>query len=48
MSKKCSYETRICEIEHGSFNQLIFSATGGMTDKAIVFYNHLASLLSNK
>ena len=48
MSKKCSYKTRIREIEDGSFTPLIFSATGGMADEATVFYKHLASLLSNK
>ena len=46
--KKRSYEARIREVGHGSFTPLIFSATGGMADKAHVFYRHLASLLSNK
>ena len=46
--KKSSYEARIREVEHGSFTPLIFSATGGMADKAHVFYKHLASLLSDK
>jgi len=43
--KKRSYETRICEVEHGSFTPLIFSPTGGMANKAYTFYKHLASLL---
>ena len=47
-SKKRSYETRIYEIEHGSFTPLIFSATGGMADEATAFYDCLASLLSSK
>ena len=35
-------------MEHGTFTPLVFSATGGMADKVIVFYKHLASLLSEK
>ena len=44
--KKCAYEARICEVEHGTFTPLIFTATGGMADQAIVFYKRLASLIS--
>ena len=46
--KKRSYEARIREVEHGSFTPLIFSAMGGMADKAHVFYKRLASLLSDE
>jgi len=46
--KKRTYEARIREVEHGTFTPLVFSATGGMTDQAIVFYKRLASLLSEK
>ena len=35
-------------MEHGTFTPLVFSATGGMADQAIVFYKCLASLLSEK
>ena len=44
-AKKCSYEARICEVEHGS---LILSATGRMANKACAFYKHLASFLCEK
>ena len=43
---KRSYETAICEIEHGSFTPLIFSAIGRMADEATVLYKHLASQLT--
>jgi len=33
-------------VEHGTF--AVFSATGGMADQAVVFYKHLASLISEK
>ena len=45
--KKRSYQARICEVEHGTFTPLVFSATGRMSDEAYAFYKHLASLLSN-
>ena len=48
MTKKRSYECRICEIEHGTFTPLVFSATGGMAVEANIFYKRLASVLSNK
>ena len=44
--KKHAYEARIREVEHGTFTPLVFSATGGIADQAIVFYKHLASLIS--
>ena len=34
LSKKRLYEARIREVEHSSFTPLIFSATGGMANKA--------------
>jgi len=34
-----TYEARIREVEHGTFTPLVFSATGGMADQAIVFIN---------
>ena len=45
---KHTYEARIREVEHATFTPLIFSATGGMADQAIVFYKRLASLISEK
>ena len=41
--KKFSYQARICEVEHGTFTPLVFSATGGMSDEAYAFYKHLRS-----
>ena len=46
--KSRAYEQRICEIEHGSFTPLIFSATGGMGPLASTFYKRLADRLSEK
>ena len=37
-TKKCTYEAQIREVEHGTFTPLVFSATGGMADQAIVFF----------
>ena len=36
--KRCAYEQRVCEIEHGSFTPLIFAATGGTGKAADVMY----------
>ena len=46
--KKRLYERRLMEIEHSSFNPLIFSVTGGMANGCSLFYKRLASLLSEK
>ena len=35
-------------MEHSIFTPLVFSATGGMSHEATVFYKRLASLLSEK
>ena len=45
--EKRSYEARIHEVKHGSFTALVFSATGGMANKAYASYKRLASLLSD-
>ena len=47
LKKRC-YEQCICEVEHGSFTQLVLSATGGLGRAATVTYRRLASLLSTK
>ena len=44
--KKCAYEARIREVEHGTFTPLVFSATGGMADQAND--KRLAYLISEK
>ena len=46
--KKCSYDERIRNIEHGTFTPLVFSVAGSMGPIATTFYKHLASLLSDK
>ena len=46
--KKRSYQVWMCEVDHGTFIPLVFSATGGMSDEAYAFHKHLASLLSDK
>jgi len=38
-AKKCYYEARIREVEHGMFMPLVFSGTGGMADQAIFSTN---------
>ena len=47
-SKKRAYEHRILEVEHASFTQLIFSATGGLGREATVVYKRIAAQLSAK
>ena len=44
--KKRAYEQRIREVEHSSFTQLVYFATGGMAKIATVFYKRLALCLA--
>ena len=44
--KKRVYEQRVQEVEHSSFTPLVLSTTGGMGNKATIFYKRLASLLA--
>ena len=46
--KRCAYDQRVREIEHGSFTPLVFSASGGMGPAARVFYKKLASMIATK
>jgi len=46
--KKCVYEGRIRNVEHGTFTPLVFSVAGGMGPIATTFYKRLASLLADK
>ena len=46
--KKRAYEQRVREVEHSTFNPLVFSATGGMAKQSTTFYKRLASLLADK
>ena len=45
MYKQTNQDSRI---EHGSFTSIVLSATGGMAEKATMFYKRLASLLATK
>ena len=46
--KKRSYNTRINEVEKGTFSPLVFSTTGGMGKEAAIFMKRLATLLAPK
>ena len=46
--KRCAYQHRILEVEHGSLTPLVFSATGGMGPGAAVTYRRTVSLLAEK
>ena len=46
--KKMSYNSRVQEIEQGSFTPLVFSTTGGMARECSTFYSRLAKLISEK
>ena len=46
--KRCEYQDRILNVEHGSFSPLIFSTSGSMGPTASVVFRRLASLLSIK
>jgi len=44
--KRCAYEERVREVEHGCFTPVVFSTSGGMRKAATIVYKHLAHLLS--
>ena len=46
--KKSSYNTRILEIEQGTFTPLVFSTSGGMARECKTFYSRLSKLLAEK
>ena len=46
--KRCQYEQRVREVEHGHFTPLVFTTTGGMGDAAGQVYKSLANLLTEK
>ena len=46
--KKREYADCIREVELASFTPLVFATTGGMGREEVVFYRHLASLLSHR
>ena len=46
--KKRKYNSRVTEIEQGTFTPLVFKTTGGMTDECLRYHSRLAELLSAK
>ena len=46
--KKRKYNSRVTEIEQGTFTPLVFTTTGGMTDECLRYHSRLAELLSAK
>ena len=46
--KKHHYNSRIMEVDQGSFTPLVFTLNGGMAGECKVFYSQLAMLLSSK
>ena len=46
--KKRAYNTRIQEVEQGSFTPLVFSTSGGMSRECCKFYSRLAEMMSEK
>ena len=46
--KKRKYNSRVTEIEQGTFTPLVFTTTGGMADECLRYHSRLAELLSVK
>lgn len=46
--KKRKYNTRIQDVERGTFTPIVLGATGGMAREASIFYSHLAERLAEK
>ena len=46
--KKRNYNSRVLQVERGSFSPLIFSTTGGMGPEATKYHKRVAELLSVK
>ena len=46
--KKSKYNSRILQVEKGSFTPLIFSTTGGMGPECTLYHKRLAELISTK
>ena len=46
--KKRNYNSRVTEIEQGTFTPLVFTRTGGMADERLRHHSRLAKLLSAK
>ena len=46
--KKCHYNKRVMEVEHGTFTPLVFTSTGVMSHECSVFHKALATKISEK
>ena len=46
--KKRKYNSRVTEIEQGTFTPLVFTTTVGMADESLRYHSRLAELLSAK
>ena len=46
--KKRKYNSRVTEIEQGTFTPLVFTTTGGMAEECLRYHSRLAELLSAK
>ena len=46
--KKRNYNSRVAEIEQGTFTPLVFTTTGGMAEECLRYHSRLAELLSAK
>ena len=46
--KKRAYNSRIINVEHGTFTPLVFSLTGGEGPETSMFHKHIAQKIANK
>ena len=46
--KKRQYNSRIMNIEHGTFTPLVFSVNGGASPECSMFHKHLAEKIATK
>ena len=46
--KKCAYNRRVMEVEHGSFTPLVFTTTGVMSHECSIYHKALAEKMSQK
>ena len=46
--KKRQYNSRIMNIEHGTFTPLVFSVNGGASTECLMFHKHLAEKIATK
>ena len=46
--KKRAHNSRIMDVEHGTFTPLVFSLTGGEGPETSMFHKHIAQKIANK